>query len=167
MIVALTGTFAVGFLAACGADDDAATGTDEATTTDEDGAAGEAEADGSRVDLSDTSLGEILVDGEGRTLYLFTVDEPGQSNCEDECLDAWPPLEGEATAGEGVNADLLGTIEREDGSIQATYADWPLYYFAADEAPGDLNGQGVNDVWYVIDAQGNAVEDSAEEDSGY
>ncbi|NED95550.1 hypothetical protein G1H11_09510 [Phytoactinopolyspora alkaliphila] len=140
------------------------TETDEDNDEDEDDDAG---GDGNRVELADTDLGEILVDGEGRTLYLFTVDEPGQSNCEDDCLDAWPPLEGEATAGEGVNADLLGTVERSDGSTQASYADWPLYYFAADETPGDLNGQGVNDVWYVIDAEGNAIEDLPEEDSGY
>lgn len=117
------------------------------------------------VELADTDLGEVLVDGEGRTLYLFTSDSPGVSTCEGECLDVWPPVEGEAEASDGVDADLLGTIEREDGTVQATYSDWPLYYFASD-GPGDLGGQGVNDVWYVIDAEGNAVTETVESDSG-
>lgn len=146
-------------LAACGSDDDDSNGEGDVASGD----------NGPRVELADTSLGEILVDGDGRTLYLFTVDEPGTSNCVDDCLDAWPVLEGEVEAGEGVNADLLGTTERDDGTVQATYADWPLYFFTGDEEAGDLSGQGVNDVWYVIDAEGDAIEDPVEDedDAGY
>lgn len=163
VISALVGTVALVLVAGCGSEGESDDAGDGDVT---------AGGDAGQVQLSDTSLGEILVDGEGQTLYLFTADSPGQSTCTDDCLDAWPPLEGEVTAGEGVDEELLGSIERDDGTVQATYADWPLYYFAQDEAAGDLNGQGVNDVWYVIDADGNAIEqpmgsDDSEEDSGY
>ncbi|WP_129664506.1 hypothetical protein [Phytoactinopolyspora endophytica] len=157
--IALSSAAALATLVACGSDD-GGDGDGDVATGDDSG----------RVEMSDTSLGEILVDGEGRTLYLFTSDSPGESTCSDDCLDAWPPLEGEVEAGEGVNEDLLDTIERDDGATQATYGDWPLYYYAPDDV-GDVEGQGVNDVWYVIDADGNAIEDAVEEDdeedSGY
>lgn len=123
-------------------------------------------AEGETVATANTDLGEILVDGEGRTLYLFTNDSPGESACEGPCLDAWPILEGEATAGEGVDASLLGTIERSDGTTQATYQDWPLYYYAEDTEAGELKGQGVGEVWWVIDAEGNAVKAAADTGRG-
>lgn len=136
-----------GLLAACGGEDSggAAAGTDEPT-----------------LQVADSDLGSILVDGEGRTVYLFTQDSPGTSVCEAECLDTWPPVEGELTAGDGVDDGLLGTIERGDGTVQATYGDWPLYYFAQDGGAGDTAGQGVNDVWYVLDAAGEPVKKAAE-----
>ncbi|MPV38081.1 COG4315 family predicted lipoprotein [Georgenia subflava] len=126
--------------------------TDEATGDDDGTAAGAA-----TLELAETDLGQILVDGEGMTLYLFTNDSPGTSVCEGDCLVAWPPLEGEVGAGEGVDQALVGTIERSDGSIQASYNDWPLYYWQNDTAPGDTTGQGVNEVWYVIGADGEAI----------
>ena len=106
-------------------------------------------------------LGTFLVDGEGMTLYVFMPDAQGPSTCEDDCLAAWPALAGPATAGEGADESLLGTAARpDDGSEQVTYNGWPLYYFAQDAAPGDVNGQGLNDVWYVVDPTGNAIDDS-------
>ncbi len=104
-----------------------------------------------------TELGTFLVDEEGRTLYMFTKDSPGTSVCEGDCLAAWPVLEGEVAAGEGVDESLIGTIERSDGSIQASYADWPLYYFAQDQAAGDVTGQGVGEVWYVLSPEGEII----------
>ena len=74
-----------------------------------------------------------------------------------DCAAAWPPVVGEATAGPGIDATLLGTASRDDGTTQATYNSWPLYYFAGDAAPGDINGQGLNDVWFVITPTGDAV----------
>lgn len=107
---------------------------------------------------ADTDLGEILVDGEGRTLYVFVPDGQGPSTCTDDCLANWPSLTGPATAGEGVDESLLGTATRPDDSTeQVTYNGWPLYYFAADPSPGDINGQGVGDVWFVVDPAGEAV----------
>lgn len=126
-----------------------ATGTADET----DGSAGAATTLG----LADTDLGEIVVDGEGMTLYMFTNDSPGTSVCEGDCLVAWPPLEGEPTAGEGVDEALLGSIERSDGTVQATYNDWPLYYWQNDTAPGDTTGQDVNGVWYVLGADGEPI----------
>ncbi|WP_161958384.1 hypothetical protein [Ornithinimicrobium cavernae] len=142
--------------------------TDGGTTTDDmSGQTGEAMGPGPVVSTADTDFGTILVDGEGMTLYLFTQDSPNTSACFDDCLAAWPILEGEPTAGEGADDSLLGSFEREDGTIQATYDGWPLYYFAQDQAPGDVTGQAVNDVWWVIDADGAAVTEApGESDDG-
>ena len=113
-----------------------------------------------RVTLSDhPGLGSILTDRSGRTVYLFTNDESNMSNCSGGCARAWPPLltVGAPQTGDGVNAASLATIERDDGSIQVTYNGWPLYYFAKDQQPGNTNGQGVGDVWFVVSALGEAV----------
>ena len=115
-------------------------------------------------------LGEYLVDGEGRTLYVYLQDEeedlsPFTSTCYGDCAEAWPPLLTEAwplpdeSFGEGVKEDMALTSERDDGSLQITYNDWPLYYFAQDEEPGDVLGQGVGDNWFVISPQGEVVRD--------
>lgn len=153
----------VGLLAACGGDEPATeqttgaqtppempTATDEPTT-------GDAMAGGTEITTAETDLGTILVDSEGMTLYMFTNDSPGTSACTGDCLVAWPILEDEPAAGKGVDETLLGSIEREDGTVQATYADWPLYYFAQDTAPGDVTGQAVNDVWFVLTPEGEMV----------
>ena len=106
------------------------------------------------------ALGEFLVDADGMTLYLFTNDSEGTSNCYDGCAASWPPLltEGEPEAGDGVDAALLGTTERTDGTTQVTYNGLPLYFFASDQSAGDTSGQGVGDVWYVVSPEGEAVE---------
>ena len=104
-------------------------------------------------------LGIILVDGKGRTLYLFTEDERNQSSC----ADTWPPLlsAGEALAGEGVTSGALGSITRADGSIQVTYNGWPIYYFAGDEKAGDAAGQNNGGVWFVVSVFGGPKQNSA------
>ena len=130
----------------------ATTTTTEATTT-----TSQAEATGSQVMVADSSLGSILVDGDGNTLYLFTPDNQGDSVCYDQCEAAWPPLVDDFAAGDGTDASLLGTAPRTDGTDQITYNGWPLYYFANDATPGDVNGQGVNDVWYVLSADGTGI----------
>jgi predicted lipoprotein with Yx(FWY)xxD motif len=136
--------------------------SDDMEETTGDMAAGTATAVGeAEVEVAETELGEILVDGEGMTLYVFTQDTPGVSTCFDDCLVAWPPLVGEPTAGEGVDEAMLGTITRDDGTVQATYADWPLYFWFEDTEPGDVAGQGVNDVWYVVSPDGEMVTDPA------
>ena len=91
------------------------------------------------------------------TLYLFTKDTPNTSNCTGQCLMAWPPLLGKPTAGQGVDASKLGSFQRADGSTQASYNGWPLYYWQQDAKPGDVTGQDVNGVWYVLDRNGAAV----------
>lgn len=149
--------------AACASDDGsgtASTGADE-TTNATGGETGPAAATGaSRETLSTASsaYGDIVVDAEGRTLYVFMADKNGKSTCYDDCEAAWPPLtvDGSPSA-EGVDASLLGTSERDDGSTQVTLDEQPLYYFADDAAPGDTNGQGASDVWYVVSPDGAAI----------
>jgi len=111
------------------------------------------------VAVEDSDLGEIVVDAEGRTLYVFLVDEGTESTCYDDCEASWPPLtvEGDPVAGDGVDG-TLGTTEREDGSLQVTLDGHPLYYFASDETADDVNGQGVGDVWYVVAPDGAAIQ---------
>jgi predicted lipoprotein with Yx(FWY)xxD motif len=109
---------------------------------------------GAVVAAADTDLGTILTDGEGFTLYTYQPDDGGGvATCAGGCQAAWPPAPA-ASAGDGVDASLLGTTD--DGS-QATYNGWPLYYYASDSAPSDTNGQGVGGVWSVMDAGGERV----------
>lgn len=146
-------------LAACGGDE-TPTDTGPAPTTGatgaETGATGPA---GAQVTTSEADLGTILTDAEGRTLYLFEADTDGTSTCYDDCAANWPALttDGEPQAGDGVDASLLGTTERDDGTVQVTYAGQPLYYFAGDAAAGDTNGQGVSEVWYVVAPDGSKI----------
>ena len=112
--------------------------------------------------LADSSLGMIIVDAEGKTLYGFTNDTAGESTCYDQCEQNWPPLLATDPAaigvGEGLDASLLTTVARTDGTMQVKYGDWPLYYFAADAAAGDTNGQGVGEVWFVVGADGALIQ---------
>ena len=119
-----------------------------------------AQATPATVDVSQNeALGKFLVDADGMTLYLFTMDTKDASNCYDDCAAAWPPLltTDPVVAGNGVDASLLGTAERKDGATQVTYDGHPLYTWAQDEAPGDATGQAVGDVWYVVSPAGEAV----------
>ena len=110
-----------------------------------------------------SELGTVLTDVSGRTVYLFTVDERNASNCSRDCAVAWPPLltVGEPRAGEGVASHLIATIDRGDGTTQVTYNGWPLYYFAPDEKPGDVTGQNVADIWFVVSAAGGPIQTGA------
>ncbi|HEX6033815.1 MAG TPA: hypothetical protein VFY83_05240 [Anaerolineales bacterium] len=115
------------------------------------------------VNLSEVgTFGQALVDGQGRSLYLFTNDtqNSGTSSCTGECLVEWPPLltDGDPVAGEGVDATKLGTITLPDGTTQVTYNGWPLYYFHEDVAAGDANGQGVGGVWFLVSPTGEMIE---------
>ena len=103
----------------------------------------------------------FLVDQLGRSLYLFTEDtqNDGSSACTGECLTQWPPLvvTGIPQAGNGVDASLLGTITRDDGTLQATYNGWPLYLYIGDTGPGTTSGQGVGGVWFLVSGTGNSI----------
>lgn len=115
-------------------------------------------ATGATLTAADGALGTNLADGEGNTLYLFIPDGQGESTCYEQCEANWPPLTGEISAGDGVDAALIGSTTRTDGSEQVTYNGWPLYYFAGDSAPGDTNGQGLNDVWFAVSPTGEAIQ---------
>lgn len=112
--------------------------------------------------LATSDLGEILVDGEGRTLYGFTPDSAGEPTCYEGCAAAWPPLvsAGEITVGEGLDDSAFSTVARtDDAGDQVKVGDWPLYYFASDTAPGQTNGQGVGGKWFVVGADGELIEE--------
>jgi len=96
-------------------------------------------------------IGKYLTDGKGMTLYRFANDMEGVSNCTGDCLVNWPAFYVDpAAVVEGCEASDFGTITRDDGGEQTTYKGMPLYYFINDNSPGDTNGHGLKEVWYVI-----------------
>jgi predicted lipoprotein with Yx(FWY)xxD motif len=109
-----------------------------------------------------TQYGRVLVDGNGRALYLFTRDRTPLSTCSGACARAWPPLvtAGKPVAGAGARADLLGRSGRRDGSTQVTYGGHPLYHYIGDRHPGEVLCQDVEEFggrWYVVTRNGRAV----------
>jgi predicted lipoprotein with Yx(FWY)xxD motif len=138
-------------LAACGG---ASTTSSKST-----GTSGDAPA---TVDVASGSLGNILVDAQGRTVYLFKKDSGPKSTCFGACATNWPPVRasGTPTVGTGVSASKVATIARPDGARQVTYSGHPLYLFAGDSKPGDTNGQGVKAfgaAWLALSATGRAI----------
>ena len=116
---------------------------------------------GAAVDVRASKLGQTLVDGQGRTLYLFEADTAGRSNCHGACAGAWPPYlsSGAPEAGTGVTGGLLGTVPG-DGGAQVTYHGHPLYHYAGDRQPGDTTGQGLDQFgarWYVVAPDGDRI----------
>lgn len=103
----------------------------------------------------------FLVDQSGRAVYVYTQDtqNSGTSACTGGCATTWPPVTvtETPTAGTSADASMLGTITRDDGTMQATYNGWPLYYNSADTAPGAITGQGMGGAWYLVSATGNAI----------
>lgn len=117
------------------------------------------------VSIGSSKFGKILVDGSGRTLYLFEADKGTTSNCYDSCAQVWPVLTttGNPVAAPGVNASLLSTTKRKDGSLEVVYNGHPLYYFSGDKQPGDVTGQDLNSFgapWYVLSPDGSKVDGS-------
>ena len=105
----------------------------------------------------DAKLGDILTDAKGMTLYIYTKDTPGTSVCYNGCATAWPPFLVSAGALPTAPAGFTGafaTTTRTDGTMQLTYNGMPLYYYVKDKNPGDVTGQGVGSVWYVIATTG-------------
>jgi len=118
------------------------------------------QATGAAIAVGSSRLGSILVDSSGRTLYLFVADSGTASTCNSaSCVQNWPPFltNGAPQAQSGVNASLLGTTKRGDGTEEVTYAGHPLYYFIADKKPGDITGQNIDAFggpWYVVSPTG-------------
>ena len=114
------------------------------------------------VATANSTLGRILVDSHGRTLYLFARDKNGKSACSGACAAYWPPLtaSGKPHAIAGAKASLLGTARRADGRLQVTYRHHPLYRYAGDASSGQTNGQGLDDSggkWWVLSPAGNKI----------
>jgi predicted lipoprotein with Yx(FWY)xxD motif len=118
-------------------------------------------AEAYEVELADSDkYGRFLTGEDGKTLYLFMPDTATTSACNTGCVDSWPPftLESDETVkgGDGVTGSFT-MLTRQDGGTQVVYAGHPLYYFSGDQAAGDTNGEGLNDKWYLVGADGNAI----------
>ena len=114
------------------------------------------------VGVANTGLGQILVDSNGRTVYLFKKDNGTKSACSGACSDAWPPVraDGMPTVGAGADASQVGATKRSDGKPQVTYNGHPLYLYQGDQNPGDTTGQGSTGFgapWYVLSPAGTEV----------
>jgi predicted lipoprotein with Yx(FWY)xxD motif len=115
------------------------------------------------VGVSNEGLGNILVNSQGRTLYLFSRDTGTTSECSGACAVNWPPLQaaGKPTIGSGAKASLISTTTRSDGTRQVTYNDHPLYLFANDTKAGNTNGEGLNAFggsWFAVSPAGNEIQ---------
>jgi len=154
-------------LAACGDDDNSSSATtttaaaetttttapaDTTTTT-------AAASGGETLSTASTALGEVLVDANGMTVYLFMNDTAGTSTCVDQCADTWPAVtvDGTPTVGGGADDSKVATTDRADGTTQVTYNGHPLYTFSGDAAPGDTTGQGIGEVWFAVTPDGEAA----------
>jgi predicted lipoprotein with Yx(FWY)xxD motif len=138
-------------LAACGGSGSSSSTAEKATTR-----------ASATVDVGNTSLGKVLVDSQGRSLYLFKADVGAKSACSGACATAWPPLlaHRKPTVGSGADSSLLATAKRSDGTQQVTYNGHPLYLFLEDQNRGDVKGQGVTAfgaAWFVLSAAGDQV----------
>jgi predicted lipoprotein with Yx(FWY)xxD motif len=116
------------------------------------------------IGVASSKLGNIMVDDKGLSLYMFTPDARNVSNCEAACLTAWPPImlgkddtlaDVELTG--GLRRSLLGVAMRENGSRHVTYNGWPLYYWFRDAKAGDVLGQWVGNVWFVLSPDGAPI----------
>jgi predicted lipoprotein with Yx(FWY)xxD motif len=119
-------------------------------------------AGGSAIAIRSTSLGQTLVDANGRTLYLFKGDRPNVSTLSAAGTAVWPRFvsAGHVKAEGGARAALIGTTSSPSGVRQVTYAGHPLYYYVGDSSPGSTRGQGLNQfgaLWYVLGSSGNAI----------
>jgi len=156
-------------MAGCGGDDDdspdsesagaetSATTTAEATSTEQPAQS----ATGTTIKVGDSEYGQMLFDDTDQAIYLFDKESGPKAECYGACAEAWPPVltEGEPQAGPGAKAQLLGTIQRDDGSTQVTYNDHPLYFYAH-EGKGEVlchNVEEFGGLWLVVDPGGNAV----------
>jgi predicted lipoprotein with Yx(FWY)xxD motif len=161
------GALAIGALAvvACGDGDSGAATTTAPPATEAEPTTSTTAAAGSTIAVksSDSDLGTILVGPDGRTIYGFTNDKDGQSNCSGTCADAWPPVivDDGWTVGPGLDSAIFNAVTREDGSKQLVAGSWPLYYFSGDAKPGDLTGQGSGGVWFVVGTDGKLVKEQA------
>lgn len=144
-------------LAACGSGSDTANASGSSST------APRPRTSAATVKAANVSgLGTILVDGQGRTIYLFQRDTSPASTCTGACIANWPAVttHGMPQATGDVAAGELGVSKRSDGTTQVTYAGHPLYHYAGDDAAGDAHGQGLNffgALWYVVGTDGSAI----------
>lgn len=118
---------------------------------------------GAKVEVREKQpYGKYLTDADGRALYMFTADKPGNSNCYDQCAQAWPPVitSEKPREGSAVNSAMLDFLKRKDGKMQVTYNAMPLYYHAKDQGAGSVTGQDVKGgggEWYLVSPEGKPI----------
>jgi predicted lipoprotein with Yx(FWY)xxD motif len=120
------------------------------------------------VHVGTSKYGPILVNAQGRTLYLFVADTKGKSTCYSGCAKVWPPVIASASthAGKGVSPEELTQVRRTDGSQQVVYHHHPLYTMTADTRPGQTEGQAFLGTWFVVSPHGNAITGGVKPSSG-
>lgn len=107
--------------------------------------------------------GTFLVDRAGMSVYLYERDEPGALACVDACVNNWPPVvaDGDVSVGDGLDPELVGSVERPDGTMQLTYGGHPLYTYARDSEAGDTNGQGLGGAFFLVAPGGTSITERA------
>ena len=154
-------------LAACGTKSSPA---DPATSSPAAAARQADAAESVSIKTASTSKGTVLTNADGRTLYWFAKDTAGTSNCTGSCATYWPPVMGTAVAAAGASLPHgFGTIKRANGQTQATYDGHPLYTYAGDTAPGEINGNGINasgGLWWAVTPSGAELRARASSSSG-
>jgi predicted lipoprotein with Yx(FWY)xxD motif len=164
LAVALVGLAA---LVGCGGGDSSTSASDSGSTTPAASGGG-----ATTVDVANNpELGEILVDSQGRTMYMFEKDESDESYCNGDCAGEWPPVttQGTPKAGAGVSASMISTVKREDGSTQVAFDGHPLYLYAEDTKPGDVKGNEVDEFgaeWYALHPSGEQTEEGGSSSGG-
>ncbi|MGN6724026.1 MAG: COG4315 family predicted lipoprotein [Marmoricola sp.] len=138
-------------------------GCGSSSNTPSSGASSGAGGDQETIATSSTSMGTFLTADGGRSIYLWEGDHGSMSSCSSACAAVWPPVttKGAPKAGPGVNAALLGTTKRSDGTTQVTYKGHPLYYYTADTSKGQTNGEGNKGFgaeWYLVQPSGATLE---------
>jgi predicted lipoprotein with Yx(FWY)xxD motif len=161
-LIAGTAVLGLSALTACGGGDNTPAAPQSSSS----------QSSGAKLATADVgSFGKVVVDGTGRTLYVFDKDTAGKSTCDGDCAAKWPPVIAGDSAPQvdGVDASLVGTVARSDGSKQVTLGGLPLYQFAKDSKAGDAKGQAVGNVWWVVGADGKKITTKASDsgNSGY
>ena len=157
-IVRLAGAVVITlFVAACGSSSSTSGSTPSSSDSSTSGSSGAV------LGVASTSLGQVLVDGQGLTVYMLTADSPDHSSCSSDCLAYWPlvaaPNGGSVPSISGISAHL-GVTQATSGQSMVAANGWPLYTYASDEAPGDVEGQGVQTfggTWYVLSPAGEPI----------
>jgi predicted lipoprotein with Yx(FWY)xxD motif len=143
----------------CGGDDDDDTQASDTTAADAGASSGTA---GAPVTTAETSLGEVLVNADGMTVYAFTNDTDGTPTCGEGCSDAWPAVTADsADLPAGLDSAVFSVVDGIGGGFQLAAGGQPLYTFSGDAAAGDVNGQGVGGIWFVVGADGETITEPA------
>ena len=160
---------AAALLAACSSGN-AATGNTSTNPPAPAASSGAATSTSADLSTAQSSLGTILVDSKGRTVYLFTQDsnDPAKSTCDTGCDSVWPPVMAPAGTPNvsGVDSSKIGTVTRSDGGKQLTYNGWPLYEFEGDSAGGDVKGENMQGSWFAVSSAGTKVTSATTGGSG-